>query len=481
MSGDRPLLHDTRHRNHSGDVAIWVPIGCIASLLSVILRIYVSLRKQKQLGADDNLLLLCFVIVIAQSAMLCMGIRATHGLPFQDLPPKSLNLVFVYGYAASILANSSMALAKASVVELYRRINVYQSSRRISIILHLMIILWFLFTLFAITFRCKLPAPWFYTSDRCMASWPIFVSVVTTNIFTDLVIVLHVIPGLWRLQTSRKLRIGLIILFGSRLLVCIPSFVRIAIVGSPTFSHVDGTGMYTRLSILQNVELHVSIITANFPRIQSLFTSFRSDRSAGRNLPSASQSGTPSRRDTFVSTHTYDTANTIFTGKSLPQSFPAASFPQFGGPMMLGKAKFTGAKPVPSRTILLVYHMLIILNADFAPVPQLPTELHTSISSNNRLRSHSSAWSITSCMDRRMERFNNRNYTRPPSLEDARNLTSTPRRSEATMRNFSSDIIVDLEITRRESFHGTNGAEEVPDVPDRWILKQYGPTDHDFA
>jgi hypothetical protein len=111
-----------------------------------------------------------------------------------------------------------MALAKASVVMLYRRIDLYQSGRYVIWTVLATVGAWALLAVLALAFQCKTPEPWVLEQANCPYQDKLNIVVASTNIITDVVLVLFILPGITALNMRRTLRFAVIALFSSRLL-----------------------------------------------------------------------------------------------------------------------------------------------------------------------------------------------------------------------------------------------------------------------
>jgi hypothetical protein len=110
-----------------------------------------------------------------------------------------------------------MAFAKASVVFLFNRLNIYQARTGPLLILLSSIGAWCLLSVFILAFQCHLPEPWRNTPSNCPTHGKLYFVVGSLNIFTDAVLSVYVIPDVWKLNMGKILRVTVIALFASRL------------------------------------------------------------------------------------------------------------------------------------------------------------------------------------------------------------------------------------------------------------------------
>ena len=130
-----------------------------------------------------------------------------------------------YIYASEILALIPMACAKLSVVSLVMRIPGDRSMRRPCQAASIIILLWTIFSLFAISFQCGAVHPWVYTPQNCAGG--LWYPVIILNMLTDALHAFFFTPVLWKLQTSRAMRLRVICLFGVRIVYVLSTWLSI--------------------------------------------------------------------------------------------------------------------------------------------------------------------------------------------------------------------------------------------------------------
>lgn len=124
-------------------------------------------------------------------------------------------------YACSILAILSMSLAEFSVLELQRRLCGLQSmSRYIKVkywTLGSTIVVWTMFSVFALAFQCDTTSPHVYQPERC-ADGVLRYPVTVVNAITDAALAFSFNPIILKLVAKTRMKIELMISFGARML-----------------------------------------------------------------------------------------------------------------------------------------------------------------------------------------------------------------------------------------------------------------------
>jgi hypothetical protein len=110
-----------------------------------------------------------------------------------------------------------MTSAKFSVAFLYRRLEIYPNviANRI---LFLFIIIWTIFSFFALTFQCHLPKPWLLTVSNCPNRSALTIAIASLNCLSDAILVLYPFFGIIKLKLPMTSKITVLCLFSIRLL-----------------------------------------------------------------------------------------------------------------------------------------------------------------------------------------------------------------------------------------------------------------------
>lgn len=125
---------------------------------------------------------------------------------------------------------------------------------------------WGIFSIFALAFQCHLPHPWNYLPPNCPEREGILYAVCTLNVVTDIFLAVYIFPDMFKLGVAPKERYAVLILFGARVVVCIANIVYATAVRDAV-NNPDQTFANVRLTILESIAVHLSLITATIPRI----------------------------------------------------------------------------------------------------------------------------------------------------------------------------------------------------------------------
>jgi hypothetical protein len=103
-------------------------------------------------------------------------------------------------------------------VLLVERIASELATRKLSLVLKSLIAVWTLFSVFTIAFQCRLPRPWEFTRDKCVAHGQLYYAIIAGDIVTDAILAGYIVPTVLALQMSRHLKLLVSSLFMTRLL-----------------------------------------------------------------------------------------------------------------------------------------------------------------------------------------------------------------------------------------------------------------------
>lgn len=121
-------------------------------------------------------------------------------------------------YIDQFLAITAMTLAKTSLVLLFRRIMSKGHVTNLYLTLTLLVLVYFIFGIFATAFQCRLPDPWTMDLARCPTHGRLLYAIIALNIVTDAVLAVWILPSVWRLNMDRNSRKVVVTLFASRVM-----------------------------------------------------------------------------------------------------------------------------------------------------------------------------------------------------------------------------------------------------------------------
>ncbi|KAK5173709.1 uncharacterized protein LTR77_002390 [Saxophila tyrrhenica] len=291
-----PLFANTKNDQGAPPVVLGY-IGASITVLVSLIRVGLTLKKQHDLRRDDYLFIAGAVwsssplhkkrytnrtklLAVVTSILLERAVDEGLGRHAATLMHSQLEAYTRLTYATGLLGIVSQAAAKVSVAFLYERLAPRQDKKGITILLSA-IGFWVVFAFIGTAFSCGVQVDW---DASCSAgSWVEFV-VIALNFVTDLMLAVWMVPRIWKLQARTKDRVLPIMLMGSRVLVCALQIGQLGVLGHlrvnhPFHSNDDTWTEVTYWTITISI-VHLSIITATIPRINSFIADIQT-RQAG--------------------------------------------------------------------------------------------------------------------------------------------------------------------------------------------------------
>lgn len=132
-----------------------------------------------------------------------------------------------FTYTSQIVGVMAMAFSKASVSLLLRRLSVYQSSPCHSSVPVVAVGIYTIFSFFTSIFQCGLPSPWRVDVESCPYREGLWITTISLNILSDAILSVYVIPGIWKLNMAKAVRLTVVSLFMSRVIVCVSAAIEL--------------------------------------------------------------------------------------------------------------------------------------------------------------------------------------------------------------------------------------------------------------
>ena len=166
------------------------------------------------------------VLAVIVSVLCERAVDVGLGRHIATISSSDLESYYRLTYAAAILGIFAMVAAKASIAMLYERIAPRQDARGINL-LSCCIGAWAVLALFGQAFQCGATVA--FQPQHCTTGGAIQYPIIAFNIVTDAMLAFWMAPRIWSLQSERKNRVVPIVLFATRILVCIAALAQIAV------------------------------------------------------------------------------------------------------------------------------------------------------------------------------------------------------------------------------------------------------------
>lgn len=202
----------------------------------------------------------------------------------------------------------SLTFVKCSVLAFYKRVFVSEGMQKLSIITIVFVVCWCIGHSFAMVFICHPTAFWWdmtIPGGYCLNQLPIYVSLIITNIFTDIVIMLLPMVTIWELRMKTTEKLALTAAFALGIASVAVAIWRLVTVFQLNIAD-NLTGTVELAVFLCTLETILALLCVNIPLLRPLYRRFivrqsasKLDESSGPNYGSQKGTGrsglTPSR------------------------------------------------------------------------------------------------------------------------------------------------------------------------------------------
>jgi hypothetical protein len=196
----------------------------------------------------------------------------------------------------------ALALAKLSLVLLFKRITPKQMGLRAVVWLLPIVAIYTILSLALIAFQCQLPQPWILSPSRCSTHGNVYYPITISNMLTDALLAIWMLPIIRALHMKTHPKAVVMWLFGSRLIICVADIGRMVVIHRALQSEdqtrrsscslsvilyifhkfVPGLSITNRIpgsqllwAIMDQVVVHLSINHATLPRIQNFLSNLQ--------------------------------------------------------------------------------------------------------------------------------------------------------------------------------------------------------------
>ncbi|CAG8373214.1 unnamed protein product [Penicillium salamii] len=179
-----------------------------------------------------------------------------------------------YLWIAIPFYNLALILAKISALLLFTRLFRSRLLVRASYAMIAFLVLAGLWMVFSGFFFC-VPVHYFWTrkdgDDHCLPQGPIWLLNAGIHIATDVIILILPMPAIWKTQIPKRLKAGIITVFGLGVCVIATSSVRLYILNR-TVNEDNFTKTNAQASVWSSLEANISIICVCLPPIHPLLS-----------------------------------------------------------------------------------------------------------------------------------------------------------------------------------------------------------------
>ncbi|KAF4551200.1 Hypothetical protein D9617_14g076570 [Elsinoe fawcettii] len=251
---------------------IFAIAGCFTGLMLAMVgvRFWVRARIVRAIGADDWVVLASAFLSVVYSCMAIAQSRFGLGLPVRLRPKQDANIFATLNFACRPIYNACITGFKVGLCLAYLRLITQTSMNKyrlliwgalwFSVLAHIAIIL-------ALFFYCDpVQKAWIpSTAGQCLKTDPLYYGTAAVTILCDIMVFFLPVPLFLSLQTDRRRKVTLIVVFLLGLITTVCSFLRMM-----QIRDVSKDGDATMLVTWAMIEQNVGIITTSLPALGPL-------------------------------------------------------------------------------------------------------------------------------------------------------------------------------------------------------------------
>jgi len=264
--------------DHGARPVVMGYIGAGITIAVTAIRLGLTVNRSHTFSPDDWCFATAALLSVAASVTLERAVDAGLGKHADVLSHGQLQEFTKFAYATELIGILAQIAAKFSVACLYMRLVPRQERKAINVVFAILGV-WSVFAIFATAFECGGSVSW---SNECSTGGYLFFPVAATNLITDGLLGCWMLPRIRKLQASLRDRLLPCLLMGSRLLVCVLQLGMIIYVGQRLNDGIlrgdDRTWTATTSFIIAIAVVHLSVITATIPRINSFIADMQTRR-----------------------------------------------------------------------------------------------------------------------------------------------------------------------------------------------------------
>ncbi|KAF3283691.1 hypothetical protein TWF173_000072 [Orbilia oligospora] len=257
----------------------------------VLLRLYVRAFILKAFKADDWLIIAATITAMAVSVTCILSEPAGVGMHIWDLRQEQVKMVRIWSFATQLTFTWAVSLTKLSILLFYLRFCTTKAFK-ISIYCTIaFLVAWTINWTFLVTFQCvPVEAYWRLpkSGDFCIPLQnEMHLLHGSTNLVTDILVLLLPVPTVWSLQMPMRQKLTLIGVFTLGIIAPLSAILRLIYIEKATVSW-DQSWWCLELWIYTSLETHVGIVCASIPSLKPLaikiFPRFASSQGLTENL-----------------------------------------------------------------------------------------------------------------------------------------------------------------------------------------------------
>ncbi|OJJ55951.1 hypothetical protein ASPSYDRAFT_182875 [Aspergillus sydowii CBS 593.65] len=247
----------------------------IVAIIFVFAKVGSAIYFKQRRTALNTPVWIALILAIIQVVVLQKAVDNGLGRHQVRLNGEALETASKFAFAAQILLILVLSLSKLSTILLVWKLTPNNSLRRTCTITAGIVLVWAVFSIFAIAFQCQMPNPWLYASGRCAGDGALFYPIGVLNILTELILVGLPFAMMRSVQMALNKRVKILGSFTTRICVVGLAIAHVALL--PSFTHSkDVSWDSVTWQVTGQAMMLTSIIIACVPTLYHIFAGLHS-------------------------------------------------------------------------------------------------------------------------------------------------------------------------------------------------------------
>lgn len=260
------------------DVKTHLVVNCLVGFIVLVIvaaRLVARQFMGTGLGLDDYLIVCalppCYALIVIQGAFSRMG----SGYPITEVMV-DVPLILPLTFAFQLLYILALALVKSSILCFYLRVFISPRMMLAVKIMFGVVAVWALAHALTVVFICTpVSFQWDLTiTGKCGDQIKLFQSLITTNIITDVMIMILPIYTVWHLSMAKTEKVAVSACFLIGVLCIVAAILRMVYVSTVDIRG-DLTGTMPITVFLAAFEPNLAILCASIPMLRPCYTRYR--------------------------------------------------------------------------------------------------------------------------------------------------------------------------------------------------------------
>ncbi|KAI1502005.1 hypothetical protein F5X99DRAFT_170308 [Biscogniauxia marginata] len=254
-------------------------------VVGIVLRLLSRYLSGARLGWDDGLILFAFVCSMGQTTLFGFLVFGGLGHHADTVPSPNQYSIPKILFCYEILHILSLNTAKLSACSFYLKLFASKTMETMTKYIKAFLFAFMMGLLLWQFLFCRPLWRMFQWGglENCGDRKPLYITICTFSIFSDIVLLVLPMPSIWALTMSRGTKFRLSLVFASGLLTTAVSITRLVTITRINYRH-DFSFYSVYATYLADLEPHLTILCVSMPMIYSLYAKFLKPKCKVNNL-----------------------------------------------------------------------------------------------------------------------------------------------------------------------------------------------------